>query len=306
MKDMDDHGQLDGATGEDNVRYECFRKLTPDEERVIVNHGTEMPFIGKYCEHFEPGLYVCRRCGAPLFRSDDKFRSHCGWPSFDDELPGAITRSSDPDGIRTEVSCNFCSGHLGHVFNGEGYTRKDVRFCVNSISLDFEPASMPGFRRAIFAGGCFWGVEYYLQQAPGVLYTTVGYTGGDKKFPGYEEVCTHSTGHAEAVEVIFDSRETDFTQLTRLFLEIHDPTQANRQGPDVGSQYRSAIFCYNKEQFQIAASLLDELRRNGVSAVTTVCPASRFWPAEEYHRNYYRRQKKLPYCHRRVTRFPAA
>lgn len=302
MKENDQSRPVQADSGSSTPKNH-YRELTPEEKRVIENRGTEMPFIGKYCEHFEAGLYTCRRCSAPLFRSDDKFKSHCGWPSFDDELPGAITRTPDPDGIRTEITCSRCGAHLGHVFFGEGYTRKDARFCVNSISMDFVAANSKNFPRALFAGGCFWGVEYYLKQAPGVLYTTVGYTGGEKKFPSYEEVCNHGTGHAEAVEVIFDPTVTDYAKLTKWFLEIHDPTQHNRQGPDIGSQYRSAIFFYNDEQKKIALDLLAELRRNGINAVTEVSPADRFWPAEEYHRDYYRRMNKTPYCHRPVPRF---
>lgn len=118
---------------------ELMRKLTEEEKRVIINRGTEPPFSGKYNDFFKNGTYICKQCGAPLFRSESKFKSGCGWPSFDEEIKGAIKRLKDEDGIRTEIVCSNCGAHLGHVFEGEGFTLKNTRHCVNSISLDFIP-----------------------------------------------------------------------------------------------------------------------------------------------------------------------
>ena len=116
-----------------------YTKLTKEEERVIVKKGTEAPFTGKYFAFWERGTYVCKRCGSPLYRSENKFEADCGWPSFDDEIPGAVKRTPDPDGVRIEISCAKCGAHLGHVFVGEGFTEKNTRHCVNSISMDFIP-----------------------------------------------------------------------------------------------------------------------------------------------------------------------
>jgi len=281
-------------------------KLTDKERYVIEDKGTEAPFSGKFVHHKEEGIYTCKRCGKPLFSSGAKFDSRSGWPSFDHAIPGAVKQVPDADGTRTEIVCANCGAHLGHVFFGEGFTSKNTRHCVNSVSLDFEPKEVNDTSSqeiAIFAGGCFWGVQYHLERAKGVITTSVGYIGGKTKSPSYEEVCSHSTGHVEAVKVVFDTKKTSFEKLARLFFEIHDPTQLNRQGPDVGEQYKSAIFYQNDKQKEVAQKLIEQLKKNGFSVVTELIPASTFWEAESYHQNYYKKKKQEPYCHTKVERF---
>ncbi len=292
------------TTANNTANITAMPPLTADEKRVIVDKGTERPFTGKYHGHFEAGTYSCRRCGAALYKSDSKFRSHCGWPSFDDEIHGAVTRKPDADGARTEILCTACGGHLGHIFAGEGLTDKNIRHCVNSISLVFAPAKPTvATAEAIFAGGCFWGVEHLLQEVDGVESAVSGYTGGTVKNPTYRQVCTGQTGHAEAVRVKFDPKKVTYEQLARMFFEIHDPTQLNRQGPDAGTQYRSAIFYADAEQKAVAEKLLAELRANGYLPATELVAASKFHPAEDYHQDYIEHHPQRPICHARVKRF---
>jgi peptide methionine sulfoxide reductase msrA/msrB len=278
-------------------------KLTEEEKAVIVDKGTEKPFTGKYYDFFKSGIYTCRKCGAALYRSDDKFKSGCGWPAFEDEIKGAVKRTRDADGLRTEITCSNCGAHLGHVFVGEKLTPMDTRHCVNSISMKFAPVDSPEVRRAIFAGGCFWGVEHLMSEAPGVITAISGYTGGNKDYPSYKEVCSGKTGHAEAVEVIYNPKKTNFEKLAKYFLEIHDPTQVNRQGPDRGSQYRSVIFYLGENQKKTAEKLITILKNKGLKVATKVEKAGRFWPAEDYHQDYYDRKGTSPYCHKYIKRF---
>lgn len=280
-----------------------FRQLTADEERVIVHRGTERPFTGDLLNNKENGTYSCKRCGADLYTSKHKFESGCGWPAFDDEIPGAVSRKPDPDGSRVEIVCAKCSGHLGHVFTGEGLTAKNIRHCVNSISMIFKPASSvaekdsPALNEAIFAAGCFWGVEHLMKKTPGVISTAVGYTGGRSENPDYRSVCSGTTGHIEAISVKFDPAKVTYSDLARLFFEIHDFSQENGQGPDIGEQYLSVIFYTDDNQKSEAESLIDLLREKGHKVATLLRPAAKFWPAEDYHQDYYEKTGKSPYCH---------
>jgi len=273
-----------------------FNELTTEEERVIIHKGTERPFSGEFYSYDKSGTYLCKQCDAPLFNSEDKFDSNCGWPSFDDEIDGAVNQIKDADGVRTEIICNNCGAHLGHIFAGENYTDKNIRHCVNSISLNFIPEK-PKFETAIFAGGCFWGVEHLFKKVEGVTDISVGYIGGDNEDPSYKEVCSGTTGHAEAVQIVFEPEKVSYEELVKLFFEIHDFTQVNRQGPDIGKQYRSAIFYTNEDQKETAKTVIKILINKNYSVATSLVEASKFWDAEEYHQDYYNKTGGNPYCH---------
>jgi len=280
-------------------------KLSSFEKNVLINKGTERPYSGKYVNTKEKGVYTCKVCDAPLYKSGDKFDSHCGWPSFDDAIPGAIKETTDADGRRTEITCANCGAHMGHVFKGERMTAKNVRHCVNSVSLNFQKKKVLSttLKKAYFAGGCFWGVEYYLEEIDGVKEVTSGFMGGHMENPGYYDVIRKDTGHLEVVEVVYDPSKVSYETLAKTFFEIHDPTQTDGQGPDLGSQYLSAVFVNNKEERDISNKLIKILEGKGLKIATKVLAKTPFYSAEEYHQNHYKRKGGTPYCHRRVKRF---
>jgi len=280
-----------------------YNELTPQEKWVIEEKGTERPFTGKYNNFEEAGTYVCKKCNAPLYRSADKFASHCGWPSFDDEIEGAVKHVRDKDGRRIEIVCANCGAHLGHVFKGEGYTPKNIRHCVNSISMNFIPAVTTAYKKAYFAGGCFWGVEYYFEKKKGVIAARSGYMGGTLQNPTYQDVSYKDTGHVEVVEVEYDPGVVSYEELAKLFFEIHDPTQTDGQGPDIGDQYLSVIFYNDQEEKKSVEKLIKILEKKQYKIATKVKKADTFWEAEEYHQNYYTKTHKQPYCHSYTKRF---
>lgn len=285
-----------------SVRSIPYNVLTPEEEHILLRKGTEIAGTGLLLHNKSQGTYLCKQCDTPLYDSDDKFESHCGWPSFDDEIEGAVIRLPDVDGRRTEIICGTCGGHLGHVFLGEKMTLKDTRHCVNSLSMKFVPGVR--LRAAFFASGCFWGTEYFFRRTEGVKFpselyppTTVGYMGGKKTNPTYKDVCTGTTGHAETLCVIYDMDKTDYETLVRLFFETHDFTQVDRQGPDIGPQYRSMIFYVGDSQQKMAAKYVALLKSRGYSVATKLEPAGVFWPAEMYHQQYFDIRGQIPTCH---------
>lgn len=278
--------------------------LTPLVRNIILDAATEPPGSGAYNQIVMQGTYLCRRCGWALFRASTQFSAGCGWPSFDDDLLQRIICSPDPDGVRTEIICGRCAAHLGHVFFGEQLTEKSQRYCVNSLSLDFvEHGEIWDTEEAIVAGGCFWGIEHAMRQLPGVVKAESGYIGGHTIAPHYEQICSGTTGHYEAVRVVYDREQSDYRAVLKHFFEHHDPYQHDGQGLDRGPQYRSAVFYYNEHQKLAAAQLLQILGQHGQAVATTLKPITTFWPAEAYHQAYFTQHPGMAHCHQRVIRF---
>jgi peptide methionine sulfoxide reductase msrA/msrB len=297
---------------------EWKKTLTSEQYRVMRQGDTEQPFSGSYNDFWENGFYVCAGCGTPLFRSEAKYDHETGWPSFTIPVDEKNLTYKDDYSLlmkRVEVRCAACGAHLGHVFD-DGPAPTFLHYCINSASLNFVPAEpdkagrgvpagtsgpaaedgsqatgkpAPKPEIATFAAGCFWGVEYKLGKIRGVLSTVVGYAGGKTADPTYKDVCTGKTGHAESVRLTFNPAQVSYEELVRRFFEIHDPTQVNRQGPDHGTQYRSAIFYHDKKQRETAEKVMAELRASGrfkKPLATELVPAADFYPAEEYHQKY--------------------
>lgn len=303
---------------------ELKKQLTPEQFKVTQECGTEPPFRNAYWDHHAAGLYVDIVSGEPLFASTDKFDSGSGWPSFTkpvDGKAGVVEKRDVTHGMeRVEVRSKKGDSHLGHVFDDGPQDKGGLRYCINSAALKFIPVAelaAKGYGEyeklfakaptaaaqtevAVLAGGCFWGMEDLIRKLPGVIETEVGYAGGALDKPTYNDVKKGNTGHAEAVQVTFDPKKLRYEELLAFFFRIHDPTTVNRQGNDVGTQYRSALFVFNEDQRKTAERVKDQVNKSGKwkkPVVTEIVSAGKFYPAEEYHQDYLVKNPGGYTCH---------
>ncbi len=314
------------ATGEEaNMSKKAYseealkNRLTPMQYHITQESGTEPPFNNEFWNEHRDGLYVDIVSGEPLFSSKDKFDSGTGWPSFTKPVERSNVIEKRDIGfsmIRTEVRSKEANSHLGHVFDDGPRDKGGLRYCINSAALRFIPVedlekagygtylplfgkhaqAAPAVQVVTLAGGCFWGMQDLLRKQPGVITTEVGYTGGKVPNATYR----NHEGHAEAVRIEFDPAKTSFEALLRFFFRMHDPTTLNRQGNDMGSSYRSAIFYHDDEQKRIAQKVKAEVDASGKwqrPVVTEITPAGPWWRAEDYHQDYLEKNPGGYTCH---------
>lgn len=277
--------------------------LIPEESYIIEHKWTELPYTWELLDEHRTGTFVCKRCDSPLYYSDMKFDSGCWWPAFDDAITGQVKETPDEDGHRVEITCKTCWGHLWHIFRGEHLTDKNIRHCVNSVSMKFIPRMVPLHQHleiATFGAWCFRCVEAVFQRLRWVETVTSGFMGGTSQWPSYEDICKRNTWHIEVIQLQYDPEIISYQTLLNVFFTSHDPTQLNAQGNDVGEQYASVIFYHTLEQKEQAEQMIAGLKESKVyhprTIVTQIRQASDFWKAEWYHQDFYNNNQQKPYC----------
>jgi peptide methionine sulfoxide reductase msrA/msrB len=205
------------------------------------------------------------------------------------------------------TAATFICTFAGSIYGCENTSKNDpassTQNSTQTMTQNTSTDTNKHLETAIFAGGCFWGVQYYFEKAKGVTNTVVGYIGGHIANPSYEQVCSHTTGHYEAIKVTYDPTVTNYEAMAKLFFDIHDPTQTNGQGPDIGQQYMSVIFYADNNQKQIVQNLIDQLTKKGMKVATQLMQATTFYTAEDYHQHHYDHEGGAPYCHHFVDKF---
>ena len=261
------------------MKKKYFQKLSVEEKHIIKDKGTEPPFSGEYNDFFAAGIFLCRACQSPLYESSSKFDSGCGWPSFDDEIEGAIIRYEDLSGgrVRVEICCANCDGHLGHVFHGEQITKKNTRHCVNSLSIQFK--SYKNLKKAVFGSACFWSLQKTFNSINGIYLSSVGYMSKKTNLNKESDAFQTKKDAQKVVELYFDPKIVSYQKLLYVFMAHQDYIGVDKQSNEL------IIFYDSEEQKKTAEKLILKKDNGGISILLS--PISNFYRAEEYHQNYF-------------------